>query len=100
MDASLIFCGIATYSETTLTVSHLTHFKFAFHIKSQDKDFDESMVKLQSLGTRNTRTESDSEYPFNVKYVLEIPVQYCSKNTELFCTRLGNFICLYSGFLV
>ena len=54
------------------------------------------MVKFQSLGTRNTRTESDSEYPFNVKYMLKIPVQYCSKNTELFFTRLGNFICLYS----
>ena len=54
------------------------------------------MVKIQSLGTRNTRTESDSEYPFNVKYVLEISVQYCSKNTELFCMRHGNFICLYS----
>ena len=58
--------------------------------------FDDSMVRIQSLRTRNTRTENDSEYPFSVKYVLELPVQYCSKNTELFCARLGNFICMYN----
>ena len=64
--------------------------------KCEDKDFDDLKVKIQSLRTRNIYTEMDSEYPFNVKYVLEKPVQYCSKNTELFCARLGNVICMYS----
>ena len=69
--------------------------KFALHIKSQDKDFDDSMVRIQSLRTRNTRTEMDSEYPFSVKYMCSnYPFSIALKILNCFARNLGTlYVC-------
>ena len=53
------------------------------------KDSNNSLTKdyNNTFNTRNTCTELDSKYPLSVKYVLIIPVQYCSN--KLSCSARG-----------
>ena len=53
------------------------------------KDSNNSLTKdhNKTFNTQNTRTEFDSKYPLSIKYVLIIPVQYCSN--KLSCSARG-----------
>ena len=65
----------------------------AYNIVVVFKDSNNSLIKSnnKTFNTRNTRTEFDSNYPLSVKYVLIIPVQYCSNKLSCSARVFGTF---------
>ena len=65
----------------------------AYNISGCVQDSNNVLIKDYNkiFNSQNTRTEFDTNYPLSVKYVLIIPVQYCSNKLSCSARDFGTF---------